>query len=844
MSYAIAAEKSRSEKVVLCFAEAVTQFKIFTSEGGSIYSKQVDHWVKSVSIGPTPMTEVATSVLNPNEWFFDAKAKKLYVRMIDDSNPKTKQVIVIHKFFFSNSPFILPCDLTSGEPVEFEPIINSIGQLGQQLDEENTGIVLESSSNIELTNTHGFFDDIYDTLMWENMNIEFYSWFPDLEINLAKRIFKGVITEKSYDANSVKFTVKDLVSRLKNQVSLDLFSDFDGKMSDSALGKPKRRIFGQADQVQAIGIDNVLEGFHLDGIISVANGSKNLVGLATHFLDQLSPGDEIFVTVDGISKKITIDTVTNDNQALLGSEADVTISGLTAIVKPKIGYRKKNRKWHIAGHKLRAPVCTITGVAASNRMVVDSAEDFGENDVVTSLADVVTIRRVSGRTIVFNSALSPAPNIGDLIYKNPVQKVFYKDKELVFNRDWILDNVSEAIINIDVLAEFNIATQRTVSMQLLFTASSRTVTTAINGDLRTILKPRDWIRKDKPTESQWYEILDVKEKEITLRTACTGTTETITALMKNVDVILDDSLITVNCLGLESEGVWIKTASDAVKYLVEIDAGFTDIDTASFDQAKADCPYILSMIIPEDIGGKAPVIKEVITKINESVFGSLFSNANMEISYSVLNAKKPTNLLPVEDHDILNWKVGSVNKIVNRVVLKYRPFVDIFTGDQTFKTVEFQSNFVDRTSGIQNTEERDVCLYETSKATIIAQRLAFFLSQPTCSVTVTGKMNLVETYVNDKFYVKLDRMYRRYGGRDRLKIGSVTGVKKNGTDVEVEFTDLGNIFNRVSSIAPSGAPSYTLSDRDQIARYGYILDNDTLTPDNTSEGELGNNLIG
>lgn len=844
MSYSDSAAKSRSEKVILCFAEAIAQYKIFTNEGGGIFSKNVEHWVKTVKVGPSSMVEAPSIVLALNEWHFDAKNKKLYVRMPDDSDPRTKQLVVVHKFFFSNSPWILPCDLLNGEQVEFEPIISSIGQLGQQLDEENTGIVLESSSNITMLNTHGFFDDIYDTLMWENMNIEFYSWFPDLLISEAKRIFKGVIIEKDYDEDSVKFIVKDLVSRLKNQVALALFSDTDGNISDSALGKPKRRIFGQADQIQAIGIDNVLKGFPLTGIISLEIGFKDVVGLGTSFLSELSPGDELYVTVDGVEKKITIDSIQSDTAAKVGEDSKDHISGLSAIVKPKYPYRMKNRRWHIAGHKLRAPTCTVAAVLGNNRVNVNSSEDFIAGDNVSVGDDLPTIRRISGNNIVFNSALSPVPGIGDVISKNPVQKIFFKDKELFINRDWTLENVSEAIIVVDPMAEFNIAPQRTVGVTLSYTNLSRSVTTTDVVDLRTILKPRDWIRKDKLTEPQWYEILEVKEREITLRTNCTGTTQAIVSFMKNVDVISDDSLITVNCLGLERTGAWVKTASDAVKYLVEVDAGFTEIDSAAFLQAKHDCPYILSMVIPAEIGGKAPTIKEVITGINESVFGSLFSNANMEIAYSVLNARKPTSLSLVEDHDIYDWSVNSNNKIINKVILKYRPFVDIFTGDNTFKSVEYTSNFVDRTSGIENTQERTVYLYEDDKALIIAQRLSFYNSQPTCTVKVKSKMNLVETYVNDKFYLKLDRMYRRYGGRDRLKIGTVTGVKKNGTDVEVEFTDLGNIFNRVPSISPAGSPSYSGADRDQVARYGYILDNDTLTPDNTSEGELGNNLIG
>jgi hypothetical protein len=100
-------------------------------------------------------------------------------------------MIVTLQMFFSTRPSILPYDLNNGEQVEWDSRIDTIGSLGQQLDDENTGIVLESSSQISLHNKDGFFDDIFDTLIWENQNIEFYSWSPKIPSNLAvKTVFR------------------------------------------------------------------------------------------------------------------------------------------------------------------------------------------------------------------------------------------------------------------------------------------------------------------------------------------------------------------------------------------------------------------------------------------------------------------------------------------------------------------------------------------------------------------------------------------------------------------------------------------------------------------------------
>ena len=45
------------------------------------------------------------------------------------------------------------------------------------------------------------------------------------------------------------------------------------------------------------------------------------------------------------------------------------------IIRPKIAYRAKNRLWHIAGHKLRAPSTVITATSQNNRFTVSDVDD-------------------------------------------------------------------------------------------------------------------------------------------------------------------------------------------------------------------------------------------------------------------------------------------------------------------------------------------------------------------------------------------------------------------------------------------------------------------------------------
>lgn len=840
MNFDAASKLPRSEKITLMTVEAVERVKIFATHATDVYVKDVNYFVSGLKNNGTPLAQVSVIPLSNNQWFFNAKEKKLYVRLA--TNPKLNNLSVSYRFFFSTAPINLPNNLLTGEVVEWEGRLETIGSVGQQLDEDNIGIVLESQSTATLINQDGFFDETFDTLIWENQPVKFYSWISGIPLSEAKKIFDGVVDSKDFGQDKITFKVRDFVHKLQNQVNLGLFSESDGSISPSLIGTPKRRIYGQMQQVRCVGIDNVLSGYELSGPISGAVGGVTITG--TSFLSELSPDDELIFVINNEEEKITIQSVDSDTSATVSSELDFNIVSQTPRVVPRVPYRQKNREWHLVGHKIRNPVATITAVIAPNRFTVDSTMDFRAGIQCDVNGVLVTIRRISGNEIVFQSAISPLPLVSDTISRLPVNNVFFNSRELIYLRDWDFSNTTECKIMIEPLAEFNIAPQRATATAFSWVNGSRVVTTAATVDLRSILKSRDWIRKDKVTEPTWYEILSVSEQSITLRTPFGGATETDTSIYKSVDYIDDDALITANCLGFDYSGVWMRRPAEAVRHLVLNDAGFPSVNESKFTEATNDCDFTLSMVIPETIGSESPKIKDVITKINESVFGSLYGDSAFNISYSILNAEKPELTEVLSDDDIISWDSSSTQKIINKVKVNYRPFTDRFNQEDGFKVVEYNSGFVDSLIGINNTLEKTIYLYEDSEALIIAQRLALFNSLSSTVVTVKAKLNLALKAVGDKMFLSLDRLYKRYGGRDRRKIGTITGIKKNGYDTDVQFVDLSNVYNRVPAIAPNTTLDYSSGISDDIVRWGYIVDNDTETPDSTSELQLGNNLIG
>lgn len=843
-SYEEFSQKERSEKVVLCHIEPVQRLLIWTLDSGSQYKRSVDHFTIGVVDNVTAYTE-GTLPLNSGEWFYDAVSGELYVRASDDSNPNTRDLHATYRLFFSNSPLHLPYDLSSGEEVEYQGLLKSNSAIKKELDSDQIGIALESSTNIELHNGDGSFDEYYDTLFFENKRVRLWSWSPDIPLSEKRLLFDGQIQDKTFDPQRVRLSCKDFMFKLREKLSLPLFSSGDGNLSDSILNTPKRRIYGQVDNVRCVAIDNVLNGFSLTGTISGNFEGNTLTGIGTSFLDEVSPADTLTITIQTETLEISVESVESDTSLTIGEELEFGFSGQTAINSPSRPWRKRNRNWHIAGHKLREPTTTIVSGTQPNRFTVADGSDMFNGDLIDIDGFDVNIKRIVGNDIVLRQNLpSGTPSGGEVVTKNSVSRAFAGTKEAFINRDWTISNTTEAILNFNNLAEFNIAPQKSLSGSFTFTNGLRTV--VISGiDALNQVQTRDWIRSDDITHTTWYEILEVEESQITLRTAYAGTNTTGGADKKNVELIEDNTLVTLNCIGLESSGEWVKTASDAVKHLIENDSGITAIDTASFTEADADAPYILSMVIPETIGGSIPTVRDTITKINESVFGSLVNDTDFNLVYNVLTPEKPETLEEIKQHDIIGEPmVRSRNEIVRKVNLSYAPFTDRFKSEDSFKLIEFTNDFVDKYIGAKQELDITVFLYEDNDAQAIAERYAFYNSLSQSTVTVKSKLNLSILNLNDKLFVNLDRIYKRFGGKDRRKIGIVSKITKDGSNTSVEFNDLGNIFNRCMSIAPDTANEFTSATESEKIKNGYILDDDLEVPDITSDNEIGQFLIG
>lgn len=832
MEHYLESQKTASEKVTLVTVESVSRVWKFESVGLN-WEKEVPFFVADVKSAGVSLTQ--------EEYEFIPHEKKLI--LIGGGDPKTRDISLVYRHFFSNITYNLPFDLIDGQDVPFEGRVLNIGQIGQKLDDQNTGMVLETSSSVSLINADCFFDSIFDTHIWENQKIAFYSWYPNIPIEKCELLFDGYVESKGFSPKAIEFRVKDFVYKTKDQIKLATFSDDDGVITPNMIGKPKRRIYGRADNVDCVCLDATLDGYELSGSISIELGSSTLTGVGTNFLNELAQGDSIIFTENEVEYEFSVNEIASNTSLTIGNVSEVSTFNNDAVVSPKNPWRKKGRKWNISGHKLFEKSVKINIVQSANIFQVDDVSDLNIGDLVSINGVLAKIRRISGKKINTNINIVPTPVNGDQIVKLPVLSVFMNQKELVQARDYsVLNGPNGAGITLSENAEFNNSPQMRLSTNLVFSSVSRNVTTTATTDLRSILKPRDFIKSTNPTRPTWYEISEVYEQKIVL-TEMPNFSATEQIYYKVIDACNEDTLITVNCLGIDDgQGQWVRTASDAVKHLLNYDAKIDLLNLEEFDQSKRYCNYTLSIVLPNSLGSSSPVIREVITDINNSVLGALFKTKK-GISFSILNAQKPSDIEIIRSDDCLSYSVDTNQDIVNKVILSYRPHVDIFTSESTFDVIEYQNGFVDKYIGIENTLEKTVYLYNKEDAEIMAQRLAFYNSLSKSIIKIKAKNNFSHVSLGQKFYLDLNRMYQRYSSFSGKKIASVIGTALDGKNIELSLSDLGNIFNRVPSIAPDNILNYESSDEIDRIRWAYLVDKDTKSPSDSEDG-LGGFIIG
>ncbi len=834
--------KTGTRKISLVRINSSKRLRFFTSLGSDTYSKVVDFFVESLAIDGVNYSNLETLV--DNSFNYDIKTKTLTFKT-NGIDPNTVYVVPTFAHFFSNYPVILPHDLNAGELIEYEPRLKDLGSVKLELDYENTGIAVESDSSITLENTDRYFDNLFDTLIFENKTVLYHYWYENLPPSQAKLSYKGLIQDKAFNSKTIKFNIKDKFLTLRDNLKLNLFDEGDGSYDDSLFLKPKKRIYGEVSKLQVVGVDKLKGSFTGVGTISGVQTTNTVTGLGTTFLKDLSVGDKLkYTTIRGITGEFGVQEILSDLSIVISEQVSSSFIGATYVVSTDTYSNHFNRRFNIAGHKLVELSQAITEVVSTSIFRVASIDGYEVGSLVEINSKRFTIKRAYGDLIIVNQNVSPYPILGNLINRVPCFKAYHGIKELTYKTDFEIENLtSNCTLVLYPNAEENVTVPTITPLNFNFTNGSRVVTCTAGDDLTLLFESRQLIKPDDITYSNYFEVLMVTPTEIRLRTPFTGITTTNNILQKKVEYVEDDSIVAVDCIGLaNSSGAWIRFPSEIVEHILDKDAG-QSINTASFLESRSSAEFKVSCYFPELIGDETPQIRESISRINKSVFGSLYYDDNYDFKYSILNANKPEGMKVLFEDDVISYDVITKNRIINSAKINYKPHLDLTTGEIVYDALTKGSEFVDRLIGYSQDRILDTILFNERDAQIILNRYLFFNSLTNSLVKIRTKLNTVEYNLNEPVKLKFDRIYKRYAGTDNSKIGIVNYIEKDEDTCSLQINDLGGIFNRVPAIAPNTMVDLNSSSLDEIARHGFIVDNINETPDNT-EKYLGSNLIG
>lgn len=820
-----------SEKIILAHVRANTRIINWTLAAGSIYVKTVNYFPIAIKRNDTTLTRVdSQGAMSSGTFYYNTANGEISIWLDDSSDPANSEIIVTYQLFFSNNPVSLPWDLSDDTELDvyYDGRITRAPGFKQRVGIEQGLNSVVGSGDLVLENNDGELDEIFDRFIFDNQEVRIYSWNRDLLASEAQIIFKGRITNKKYDSVSVSFTVKDTIFELQQNVPQGIFEASDG-VNSNIEGQIKRWIYGRVDGLKLQSTDQIGEGYALTGTVAFTGGDKIMSGTGTSFLSETSPGDKI--TVETL--ELEVESVESDTSLTLTNTPDYAITGATAIIVPEIPTTNKNRSHFVADHATAQINTTVINALQFNRIQLASTLGLNAGDFITfqGTSERKEIKNVApGNIVVLRDNVVTLPSTGSSVTREPVQVVYVNGKRLIDEDFTITNNTTKTEIVLDTDAEFNIAPVREFNLSMTFTNGSRTITYAGDQQLTEIFNPRDYIRPEDLSYTNWYEILSVSDTEITIRTTFTDPTITDVIEAKQPDYVGDDTIVSADVLGKTEDGnptgTWIQTSSQVVKDLLT-EAGITDIDTASFDEVESTVPQLVSMALPFSPSKSPVTLKTAIDTINRSTRCALTLDKNLTLKYESVLVTAPQSFVNIYDSDVVRWSIRSTNgKNYRNSIIRYRhKDVDNNTLESGNSVATFSSEFVRRYVGTNKTFEDDLYIYDDTAANIASEREIYYNSLGLSIITIETDLRLEGIEIGDSAVMDFERLYKRFGdAQTRRKLVTCVGKTVTGEKVMLEFSDYGNTYNTSAFITDNAALDFDNSNTDDKIRNGFITD--------------------
>lgn len=833
MTFANEIKKTANEPITVVHIEPKQRLiSDWVNSAGTVYYIDLDYFVIDCSEDGASLTEAASSSVSTDEWFFDADVKRLWLDVGED--PSGTFIHATYRLFFSDRPLDFPYDMASGKEVPYVALLENTSKFKDEIDPDDlVGISLSGTGSIKFKNDSSW-NGIYSKLFWETCAVKIYLGFPDLAASAFQLIYKGFINSKAYSSSRITFGLKDFIEKLRSEVPLDLFDDADGDITEQ--GKAKRRIYGRT-KVLGVSLDKIKDGFELTYSSFSKTDTREITGVGSSFLSETTPEDVLFYTDStGNVVEYSIESVDSDTVLTLTEDINSPDAAATLNLLPNSGTPIRNRNFFICNHPMKEPATTVSSSLKSRFLTVADSTNFFAGDTIKVDGNLATITTVSeNNLIILESDLPSNPSGGETVVKQSVSNVWYNETLLVADRDYTLTNSTPSKVVLDGDMEFNIAKPQPVtdgsSTALTFTNSSRDVTG--NVAFRNFFKPWDWVRSNDLAHTTWYEILEVQEDKLVLRTAYAGTNRTNDGERKRVNIVDDESRILIDALGITENGaktgVWVKTAAQVTKHLLT-EGGLT-VNAASFTQASLDAPYLVSLAVPLAGRSSRPSVRGVIDLVNKTVLGSLHENADRELVYNVLSPRKAAIDTIFRQDDVINYSFESTGKnIAKAITVKYRhEDANIFTGEADALVEEVSNEFITKVTDIQREEQLDFYIWDQASAQTLAQRISLLRENANTVIKFDSNTLFLDRSLNELVYLEIRDMFERFGTEaDKNFIGVINLLTKGSGKSTIEVTDLGGFYNKIANFAASSAVAYSSADIVDKAKNGYYTDSNGI----------------
>lgn len=581
----------------------------------------------------------------------------------------------------------------------------------------------------------------------------------------------------------------------------------------------------------------------IDGEVSFTPPNRLLIGTSTDFLNECSPDDTLTIgdNTYKISKVLDSNNILVDENSVL----DFDLINLTASNKSDKGVPFKNRVYNCSGHYLKESYYTLISQPQFNRVVLSDATGLRDGDYLEfiqsgNLVERAQIRRVSFNTLTFEQNLDNVYDNTVTIFKNPIEDVFI-DGSIINKEDLqsITNTSTGCSFTLTDQAELNIAESFDLpSSSFLFKSGKREIDIlGSNSNVQNEISTRDFIKAYGDSDSLYIEVLSVDEDKIYLRSEYQGTSGVKKLSYKKVNVINDSTKVSCNLVGKPKNNIatneLIQYGPDIAKDLISQTELVEFINESSFVNASNNSKYTLGIAIPtQESDTTTPTIKTVIDRINQTIYGSMSIDTNLQINYNILDTQRPENkdLRVIGLDDQIRWSVKSKgNSIYSFVNSTYR---NKESDSSNLKLSADNETAIDFETS-NKTNNIELLSYYENESQELTERNSFINSLSNAQIEITSDLRLSDLSMGEKVILDIPRLYKRLGDSGtRLKIATIIGIEVSGDTTKLQLSDLGNLYNRSSVITNDDSHEFSLANEVDKTYDSYITDDNGIIDNN------------